>query len=217
MVTLKKFKIAILWMESNRNLCFQAILAYLFSPMRKLTHDEIAQKRVKTDEVETAERIPVTVVVDNVRSLYNVGSIFRTSDGAMIQRLVLTGYTPQPPRKEIEKTALGATISVPWEYVKNPVDAIHSLKEQGFKICCLELTDRSQPYYAMHSTDFPLGLIIGNEITGISKDIVAASDFAVEIPMFGVKQSLNVAVAYGVAVFELSRLWRMNRSGPCPP
>ncbi len=204
-------------MESNRNLCFQAILAYLFSPMRKLTHDEIAQKRVKTDEVETAERIPVTVVVDNVRSLYNVGSIFRTSDGAMIQRLVLTGYTPQPPRKEIEKTALGATISVPWEYVKNPVDAIHSLKEQGFKICCLELTDRSRPYYAMHSSDFPLGLIIGNEITGISKDIVAASDFAVEIPMFGVKQSLNVAVAYGVAVFELSRLWRLNRSGPCPP
>ncbi|MBF8247934.1 MAG: rRNA methylase [Bacteroidetes bacterium] len=187
-----------------------------FAAMRKLTHAEIAQKRVKIDEVETVERIPVAVVVDNVRSLYNVGSIFRTSDGAMIQRLVLTGYTPRPPRKEIEKTALGATKSVPWEYVRNPAEAIHLLKEQGFKICCLELTDRSRPYYGMQSSDFPLGLVIGNEITGISKDIVAASDFAVEIPMFGIKQSLNVAVAYGVAVFELSRLWRLNRSGPYP-
>ena len=182
--------------------------------MRKLTHGEIAEKRVKTDDVENAGRIPVTVVVDNVRSLYNVGSIFRTSDGAMIQKLVLTGYTPKPPRKEIEKTALGATKSVPWEYVKNPVDAILNLREQGLIICCLELTDKSQPYFSIKPSQFPLGLVTGNEITGISKNIVASSDFAVEIPMFGVKQSLNVAVAYGVAIFELSRLWRQNPPEP---
>lgn len=160
--------------------------------------------------MESALRIPVTVLVDNVRSLYNVGSIFRTSDGAMIQKLVLTGYTPRPPRKEIEKTALGATKSVPWEFVRNPLDAVHALREQGLKICCLELTDKSRPYYDMKVSDFPVALVIGNEITGVSGDLVAISDFSLDIPMFGVKQSLNVAVAYGVAVFELSRLWRGN-------
>ncbi|HWP81254.1 MAG TPA: RNA methyltransferase [Bacteroidota bacterium] len=176
--------------------------------MRKLQHAEIARKRKTIEELKKTEKLPVIVLIDNVRSLYNVGSIFRTSDGAQIERLVLAGFTPHPPRKEIEKTALGATESVAWEYAKNSLDALLSIKSQGYRICSLELTDASMPYYRLQRSDFPLCLIIGNEITGISKELLAHSDLSIEIPMYGMKQSLNVAVAYGIAVFELSRIWR---------
>ncbi len=175
--------------------------------MRKLTHAEITAKRATLESLESAQRLPVTVVVDNVRSLYNVGSIFRTSDGVLIDRLILTGFTPTPPRKEIEKTALGATQSVPWEYHKHPAEAIRKLKNDGYKACCLEITDTVIPYYSVKPTDFPLCLVIGNEITGVSKDALAECDLALEIPQFGIKQSLNVAVAYGIAIFELNRIW----------
>lgn len=176
--------------------------------MRKLSNAEIAVKRAKLDSLETATRLPATVVVDNVRSLYNIGSIFRTSDGVLIDRLILTGYTPTPPRKEIEKTALGATQSVPWEYVKEPAEAVRMMKKAGCRACCLELTDRVVPYYDVHLQDFPLCLVIGNEITGVSKEALAECDLALEIPQFGIKHSLNVAVAYGIAIFELNRIWR---------
>lgn len=179
--------------------------------MRKLTHSEITAKRAKLESLSSLPRLPVTVVVDSVRSLYNVGSIFRTSDGVLLEKLILTGFTPYPPRKEIEKTALGATKSVPWEYVREPGEAIRSLKRAGWKACCLELTDAVVPYYDIQRSDFPLCLVIGNEITGVSKEALAECDLAVEIPQVGIKQSLNVAVAYGIAVFELSRIWQAKR------
>jgi 23S rRNA (guanosine2251-2'-O)-methyltransferase len=182
----------------------------MFLFMRKLTHGEIAQNRRKPSELETTKPLPVVVVVDNVRSLYNVGSIFRTSDGASIRKLILTGFTPRPPRREIEKTALGSTESVPWEYIKSPLEAIQRFRGQGYSICCLELAEGSTPYHSLPSGVFPLCLVIGNEITGISKDVLETADLAIEIPMFGVKQSLNVAVAYGIAVFEIGRLWRSS-------
>ncbi len=178
--------------------------------MKKLTHAEIAARRVPLNKIKSAGRVPLTVMVDNVRSLYNVGSIFRTSDGAMIEKLILTGFTPHPPRKEIDKTALGATETIPWEYCKDSLAAVQKLKSAGYKICCLELTDTGIPYYEFNPKAFPLCLVIGNEITGVSKEILEASDCAIEIPMHGMKQSLNVAVAYGIAVFELTRLWRTN-------
>jgi len=176
--------------------------------MRKLTHAEISTQRIKEEQVENAVRVPLIVLVDNVRSLYNVGSIFRTSDGVMIEKLILAGFTPHPPRKEIEKTALGSTKSVPWEYIKQPTETIQKLKERGYKICCLELTDKSINYNDIKSADFPICLVIGNEINGVSKEVIELCDLAIEIPMYGIKQSLNVAVAYGIAVFELARLWR---------
>jgi tRNA G18 (ribose-2'-O)-methylase SpoU len=185
---------------------------YLFTVMRKLTHDEIAQRRLTIEQTADAPRLPVTVLVDNVRSLYNVGSLFRTSDGAFIEKVILTGYTPHPPRKEIEKTALGATKSVPWEYVKDPREAIHRLREQGYTIYCLELTDNSIPYDAIQPGDFPLCLLVGNEIVGVSSELIQLCDRSMEIPMFGTKHSLNVAVAYGVAVFELRRIWETARN-----
>lgn len=180
--------------------------------MRKLAHSEIARKRTTLDEIQPADRLPVVVVVDNVRSLYNVGSIFRTSDGVLLEKLILTGFTPRPPRKEIEKTALGATQSVPWEHVKDPAEAVRQLKLSGYHAYCLELTDDVVPYYDVSPAHYPLCLVIGNEITGVSKDVLAECDKAIEIPQFGIKQSLNVAVAYGVAIFELSRIWRASRN-----
>ena len=176
--------------------------------MRKLTHAEIAARRATLESIRSVDRLPFTVVVDNVRSLYNVGSIFRTSDGVLLHKLILTGFTPKPPRKEIEKTALGATQSVPWEHVRHPRDAITRLKQEGLKAYCLELTDSPIPYYQVKPTDFPLCLVIGNEITGVSKEVIAQCDGALAIPQYGIKQSLNVAVAYGIAVFELNRIWR---------
>ena len=178
--------------------------------MRKLTHSEISSKRIQTEHIDSASRIPLVVMVDNIRSLYNVGSIFRTSDGAMIEKLLLTGFTPSPPRKEIEKTALGATKSIPWELIKDPIAAIHALKARNYKICCLELTDKSIPYYNISKEDFPMCLIIGNEISGVTKEVIELCDCGIEIPMFGTKQSLNVAVAYGIAVFELAKIWHKN-------
>lgn len=179
--------------------------------MRKLTHAEISTKRIPPEQAVNANRFPLIVLVDNIRSLYNVGSIFRTSDGAMIEKLILAGFTPHPPRKEIEKTALGSTQSVPWEYTKQTAATIKILKGLGYKICCLELTDKSIPYYNIKAADFPMCLVIGNEITGVSKEIVDMCDLAIEIPMYGIKQSLNVAVAYGIAVFELAKIWRMHQ------
>ena len=180
--------------------------------MRKLTHEEIALKRQSLESLGSVDRLPVSVVVDSVRSLYNVGSIFRTSDGVLVERLILTGFTPIPPRKEIDKTALGATQSVPWEYVKEPREAIRSLRNSGLKACCLEITDRVVPYYSIQPADFPLCLVIGNEITGVSKEALAECDLALEIPQFGIKQSLNVAVAYGIAIFELNRIWKSSKA-----
>jgi 23S rRNA (guanosine2251-2'-O)-methyltransferase len=180
--------------------------------MRKLTHSEIDSKRTKLNEIQAGDRLPVVVIVDNVRSLYNVGSIFRTSDGVLLEKLILTGFTPRPPRKEIEKTALGATQSVPWEYIKDPSEAVRHLKSSGYHAFCLELVDEVLPYYDVSPTHYPLCLVIGNEITGVSHDVLAECDKAIEIPQFGVKQSLNVAVAYGVAIFELNRIWRASRN-----
>ena len=220
--------------------------------MRKLTHDEISQSRSTLDTLNKVKKLPVTVLLNSVRSSYNVGSIFRTSDGAMIEKLILCGYTPHPPltlkgnnskivissesaseksfisdnkkdssslqsrefgmtetsgNKDVLKTALGSTQSVKWEYVKNPIDAIKNLKEQGIKICALELTENSYPYYDINKNDFPICLVVGNEITGVSQEILDLCDYSIEIPQYGIKQSLNVAVAYGIAIFEMRKIF----------
>jgi len=176
--------------------------------MRKLTHEEIALQRIAHDHVSQAERLPIFGMLDNIRSLYNVGSMFRTSDGAMISKLYLCGYTPIPPRKEIEKTSLGATASVPWEHVKDPLEAIAGIKALGATVCVLEQTNESIPYYEIQKESFPICLVVGNEITGVSPQVVDMADLAIEIPMYGTKQSLNAAVAYGIALFELVRAFK---------
>jgi 23S rRNA (guanosine2251-2'-O)-methyltransferase len=189
------------------SLCSRENPPYL-SQVQKLSHDDISRKRLRLEDVPNAKRLPLVVIADNIRSLYNVGSIFRTSDGAMIQQLILTGYTPTPPRKEIEKTALGSTDTVPWIYAQDPTDALRVFREQGFRIACLEQTTESVPYTTISPDHFPLCLVIGNEVSGVSKRVLSVCDLAIDIPMHGKKHSLNVAVAYGIALFELSRIWR---------
>jgi tRNA G18 (ribose-2'-O)-methylase SpoU len=176
--------------------------------MKKLTHEEVGKKRISLDDASKVKRHPIYVMCDNIRSIYNVGSIFRTSDAALIEKLYLTGYTPYPPRAEIEKVALGSTNAVPWEYVKNPLDAVKELKKNGVKIVPLEITQNSRNYTDIAKNEFPLCLILGNELTGISNELIEQADFSIEIPQYGFKHSINVSVAYGIAVFELVKIFK---------
>ena len=176
--------------------------------IRKLGYDELLAQRITPELALTRERHPVSALLDNVRSLYNVGSIFRTCDAALASELLLTGFTPYPPRKEIEKTALGATGTVPWQYFPAAAEAAQYLKNNGTRIIAVELTDSSKPYHALTRADFPCCFILGNELTGISPELLREADDAVEIPMYGVKHSLNVAVAAGVVLFGAVRTWK---------
>lgn len=178
--------------------------------MRKLKHDEITKNRSTLDTLDKVEKLPVYVLLDSIRSSYNVGSIFRTSDGAMIKKLFLCGYTAHPPKKEVLKTALGSQNSVEWEFVKEAKEVVSKLKKDGVKICALELTENSKPHYTLKTSDFPICLIVGNEITGVSQDLLDMCDTSIEIPQYGIKQSLNVAVAYGVTIFEMRRIFDLG-------
>jgi len=174
--------------------------------MKKLLHEEIAKQRL-TETIAAApeDRFPLIAILDNIRSMYNVGSIFRTSDGARIEAIYTVGYTPHPPRKEIEKTALDATRTVPFKHFKTIAEAIADCKAKGMKIAALELTGNSRSIFELKPEDFPMALVIGNEITGVSDEALQLCDEALFIPMFGAKHSLNVAVAYGIAAFECIR------------
>ena len=155
-------------------------------------------------------RFPVSVVLENVRSLYNVGSVFRTSDGAFIEKLYLSGYTGFPPRKEIDKTALGSVESVPWERVPNTFEIIYRLRAMGYQIVSLEQTEGGVSYNTADYR-FPLCLIVGNEVSGVSKEVILKSDLAIDIPMHGTKHSLNAAVAYGIAVYHIVEKYKNTR------
>lgn len=179
--------------------------------MRKLSYEEIFNTRPKLQELEQQERFPIYCLAENVRSLHNVGSIFRTSDAIKLNKLYLTGYTGFPPRREIEKTALGSTDSVPWEHYKHTNTAISELKESKIKIIALEHTSESVPYYEFEY-EFPLCILLGNEVEGLNEETIAQADYSIEIPMFGLKQSLNVSVAYGVVMFHILQKY-LKKSG----
>lgn len=176
--------------------------------MKKLKHNEILEVRLTISELHTVKRYPIKLILHNIRSLYNVGSLFRTSDAALISELILCGFTPYPPRKEIEKTALGAVDTVPWRYFKDIKEVIIELKNDGYKVAALEICDKSIPYNELRFEDYPLCIIAGNELTGIDDEIIEMCDFAIEIPMYGVKHSLNVGVASGIAIFEAVEKYR---------
>ena len=144
----------------------------------------------------------IRVIAHNIRSLWNVGSLFRTCDGFGVEKLYLTGYTGRPPRKEITKVALGADEFVPWEHVDEPMQIVEDLKKEGWSIVSLEQAGLSIPI-GEFTPKFPLCLILGNEIAGIREDLLAESDAVIEIPMIGKKESYNVAVAAGIALYAL--------------
>ncbi len=170
--------------------------------MKKLLYQEILGLRKTLDEAKQAKRHPITLILHNIRSAYNVGSIFRTGDSALIEKIVLCGFTPHPPNNEIEKTSLGAIDSVPWSYEKDIIKAIENEKKSGKYVFAVELTDKSRPYNTLEKNEFPLCLILGNEISGVDDYILEHCDDAIEIPMYGIKHSLNVSVAAGIVVYE---------------
>ena len=178
---------------------------YDIRSVRKLTHSELVQQRLTVTNVATAPRHPIRLIAEDVRSLYNVGSLFRTSDSFLVDTLVLTGFTPTPPRKEITKTALGATETVPWTSFSTTAEAIEAQRRDGYTVLALELTTTAKQIDAMSTTEYPVCLVVGNELTGVRPETLAICDGAVMIPMFGVKHSLNVAVAAGIALYELVR------------
>ncbi|MBD3225727.1 MAG: TrmH family RNA methyltransferase [Caldithrix sp.] len=178
--------------------------------IRKLTFDEIFSRQPGLEELKTLRRVPLYALIQNIRSMHNVGSIFRTSDGVRLKHLFLTGFTPTPPRKEIDKTALGATDSVPWSYEKDGTKILRQLKKKEINLVVVEHTNKSIPYTDVNY-EFPMCLIMGNEVEGISQEIIKQADVAVDIPMLGMKQSLNVSVAYGIIIYHiLSRYLENN-------
>jgi tRNA G18 (ribose-2'-O)-methylase SpoU len=169
---------------------------------RKLNFDEIFSSRPSVDDLRNMPRKPIVSLIENIRSMHNVGSIFRSSDGARIEKLLLSGFTPVPPRQEISKTALGATETVPWEYVEDAPARIEDLKKDGYTIYTLEQTTDSKNFFEM-DYKFPLCLIMGNEVDGVSDELVKSADYTIELPMLGVKHSLNVSVAYGIILYHI--------------
>ncbi|MBN1350915.1 RNA methyltransferase [candidate division KSB1 bacterium] len=170
--------------------------------MKKLAFEELTASRPSLEEAKARHRFPVYGVVDDVRSLHNVGSIFRTADGMGLRKLYLCGITGTPPKNEIHKTALGAEENVDWEYCKSAAQIIRQLKQNGMQIVVLEHTDTSQ-HYQQADYKFPLCLVVGHEHFGVSEEAVALADLAIEIPMYGLKGSLNVSVAFGIAGYEI--------------
>ncbi|MEO6151173.1 MAG: RNA methyltransferase [Mucilaginibacter sp.] len=169
--------------------------------MRKLKLDEL--NRATVDEFKAQDKLPVAVVLDNVRSMHNIGSIFRTSDAFAVQQVVLCGITAQPPHREIEKTALGATQSVDWVYHTDTLAAIHHLKNNGYKIIAIEQAENS----IMLDTYTPApnekyALIFGNEVNGVSDEVMQHIDTCIEIPQFGTKHSFNIVVSAGIVLWD---------------
>lgn len=169
--------------------------------MKKLALEELG--RISVDEFKEAEKLPVCLVLDNVRSLHNVGSAFRTADAFRIEKIFLTGITGTPPHREIQKSALGATESVAWEYAEHTIDAIKKLKASEYDIIIIEQTTRSESLQEFRPVaDKKYALVFGNEVEGVSEEILSLGDAALEIPQSGTKHSLNVSVCLGIVTWE---------------
>lgn len=182
---------------------------------RKLANEELNRKSII--EFKEAKKIPVVVVLDDIRSMNNIGSVFRTADAFLIEKIILAGITATPPHREIQKTALGATESVAWEYYGDIVDAVQQLKKAGYTIAVVE-----QVKGGILLPDFQPGenekyvLIFGNEVFGVKKEIVDMADICVEIPQFGTKHSLNIAVSAGIVLWDVFRKFQGHLKSSVP-
>ena len=170
--------------------------------MRKLKNSEL--ERLTNEGFKEAKKTPLIVILDNIRSLNNIGSVFRTSDAFLIEKIYLCGITAKPPHKDIHKTALGSTDSVDWEYVEDTLALVNKLKEDNVKIAAIEQADN-----AVMLSDFipdedkKLAVVFGNEVKGVQQEVVSNSDYCIEIPQYGTKHSLNISVSCGVVLWDL--------------
>ena len=170
--------------------------------MRKLANEEL--NRISKDEFKESEKTPIIVILDDIRSLHNIGSVFRTSDAFLLEKIYLCGITATPPNKEIHKTALGATDTVAWEYAKDVLEVIQKLKEENLKIYSVEQTENSIMLNDFQvETNERYALIFGNEVKGVSQEAINLSDGVIEIPQLGSKHSLNISVSAGIVIWDL--------------
>jgi tRNA G18 (ribose-2'-O)-methylase SpoU len=176
--------------------------------MRKLTMDELGRKSV--EDFKMANKKPIVVVLDNIRSMHNVGSVYRTADGFLIDGICLCGFTPQPPHRDIHKTALGATETVDWLHYENTLMAVAALKQKGFKIYAIEQTEGSISLETFkhlnpNVSNESIAFIFGNEVDGVEEAVIEACDGVIEIPQWGMKHSLNISVAAAIVLWEFVR------------
>ena len=170
--------------------------------MRKLKNKEL--NRLNLEEFKKKKKVPIIIVLDNVRSAHNVGSIFRTSDAFLIEKIILCGITPTPPKNEIRKTALGATESLDWEYYSDSLESIKKLKNNGYTIVSIEQANKSEnlEHFKLKNS-IKLALVFGNELNGVNDKIINVSDKGVEIPQYGTKHSFNVSVSVGIVLWDM--------------
>ena len=172
--------------------------------MRKLIVEEMG--RMTAEEFRAAEKMPLVVVLDNVRSLYNVGSVFRTADAYRVERIVLCGITATPPNAEIHKTALGAEFSVEWEHCADTAEAVEMLKGEGYHVYAVEQAEGSVMLGDFRTEEEErYAVVLGNEVKGVRQDVVDACEGCIELPQYGTKHSLNVSVTAGIVMWELSK------------
>lgn len=175
--------------------------------MRKLTVEEL--NRIDIEEFHQSEKLPLVIVLDNIRSLHNVGSVFRTADAFRLQGVWLCGITACPPAAEIHKTALGAEDSVSWEYFEDTLDAVERLQREGYEVLAVEQVEGSLKLNTFRIDPAKrYALILGNEVKGVRQDVVDAADAALEIPQYGTKHSMNVSVTAGIVMWEFERQMR---------
>ena len=176
---------------------------------RKLKITEM--NRISVEQFHDAEKLPLVVVLDGVRSLYNVGSVFRTSDAFRVAEVILCGITATPPHTEIHKTALGAEESVKWRYYKNTIDAVKALREEGYQLLSIEQCEGSTMLQDFHpDPSLRYAVILGNEVKGVQQEVVDACDGCLEIPQYGTKHSMNVSVTAGIVIWHFARQLTLN-------
>jgi len=176
--------------------------------MRKLANSELNRKSI--NEFKGAEKMPVVVVLDNVRSLNNIGSVFRTSDAFLVSKVYLCGITATPPHREIQKSALGATESVDWQYFPDTLDAIHQLRSEGFTIYSIEQVDESIGLEDVSvKPGDKIAVVLGHEVKGVMEEVIELSDHCIEIDQFGTKHSLNISVCAGIVIWEVFKKFKM--------
>ncbi len=170
--------------------------------MRKLKNSEL--DRLSVDDFKLVKKTPIIIVLDNIRSLNNIGSVFRTSDAFLIKKIYLCGITAKPPHKDIHKTALGSTDTVDWEYIENTMDLVKTLQAEKIKVCAIEQAENATILNNFKpEADTTYALVFGNEVKGVDQNVVSASDTVIEIPQFGTKHSLNISVSCGVVVWDV--------------
>lgn len=161
---------------------------------------------MSVEEYREAHKSPIVIVLDNIRSMNNVGSAFRTGDAFLVEKVILTGITAQPPHREIHKTALGATESVPWLYYEHTIEAVQQLQHNGYKVLAIEQVDRSVSLNQFNpGKEQKYALVFGHEINGVNEDVVSIADQCIEIPQIGSKHSLNISVSIGVVLWDMSQ------------